>query len=389
VTLPLLMETRRARRPPGKLAALLLLAAAAACGAPSTVAGHSPSPVASSSSAGASASASASASPAASAPPASPTPVAVTASYGVLVGQQSGATYTVSLVGIDGKVVTSAQASTPAAVTCANTAAAVLPLPVSTSNTRLYFMDGQGVVRFLSPDGDTGRATTVPIGAARRSMFTVSPDDRRIAVIVDDFTSGGAATRLYVEDLNGGGNHVDVFSESGSYTLWPIGWHGANNLVVAKVPACTQGGGPGCCGPQELHVIDPATAVRRFTIGSSTCIIAGAPSPAGAVCETSTQASVLSWTATGISSFGVQGYSPGFISPDGKLVAIAPYSSASTLLYPTNAAVNLIACGWIDSTHLLSGGDVQRQPSVANVTDGQVVPVAAQGECGGRIPGGL
>jgi len=307
----------------------------------------------------------------------------------VLVGQQSGATYTVSLVGIDGKVVTSAQASTPAAVTCANAAAGVVPLPVSTSNSRLYFMDGQGVVRFLSPDGDTGRATTVPIGAARRSMFTVSPDDQRIAVIVDDFNSTGAATRLYVEDLNGGGNHVDLFSESGAYTLWPIGWHGTNNLVVAKVPACTQGGGPGCCGPQELHVIDPATAVRRFTIGGPTCIMAGAPSPAGAVCATSTQASVLSWTATPISSFAVQGYTPAFISPDGKLVAIAAYSSTSTLLYPTNAAVSLTACSWIDSTHLLSGGDVQHQPSVADVTDGEVFPVAAQGDCGGRIPGGL
>jgi len=315
--------------------------------------------------------------------------VAVTAAYGVLVGQQSGATYTVSLVGIDGKVVTSAQASTPAAVTCGNAAAGVVALPVSTSNSRLYFMDGQGVVRFLSPDGDTGRATTVPIGAARRSMFTVSPDDQRIAVIVDDFNATGAATRLYVEDLNGGGNHVDLFSESGAYTLWPIGWHGANNLVVAKVPACTQGGGPGCCGPQELHVIDPATAVRRFTIGGSTCIIAGAPSPAGAVCDTNTQASVLSWTATTISSFGVQGYTPAFISPGGKLVGIVSYSSGSTLLYPANAAVSLIACGWIDETHLLSGGDVQHQPSVANVADGQVVPVAAQGDCGGRIPGGL
>ncbi|MGA8924303.1 MAG: hypothetical protein WB682_14290 [Candidatus Dormiibacterota bacterium] len=315
--------------------------------------------------------------------------MAVTGAYGVLVGQQIAATYTVSVIGVDGKVVASAQASTPAAVTCANAAAGVVPLPVSTSNSRLYFMDGQGVVRFLSPNGDTGRATTVPIGTARRSMFAISPDDQRIAVVVDDFNSTGAATRLYVEDLNGGGNHVDLFSESGAYTLWPIGWHGTNNLVVAKVPACTQGAGLGCCGPQELHVIDPATAVRRFTIGGSTCIIAGAPSPAGAVCDTNTQASVLSWTATPIGSFAVQGYTPAFISPDGKLVAIAAYSAASTLLYPTNAAVNLTACNWIDNTHLLSGGDVQHQPSVGNVTDGQVVPVAAQGDCGGRIPGGL
>ncbi|HSP09693.1 MAG TPA: hypothetical protein VLU92_08885 [Candidatus Dormibacteraeota bacterium] len=314
--------------------------------------------------------------------------MAVTAAYGVLVGQQNGATYTVSLIGIDGKVVASAQASTPAAVTCANAAAGVVAPPVSTSNSRLYFMDGQGVVRFLSPNGDTGRATSVPIGAARRSMFTVSPDDRRIAVVVDDFNSTGAATRLYVEELNGGGNHVDLFSESGAYTLWPIGWHGVNNLVVAKVPACTQGGGPGCCGPQELHVIDPATAVRRFTIGGAACVVAGAPSPAGAVCDSSTQGNVLTWTATTTSSFPLQSYTPAYLSPDGKLVAIASYT-APTVLYPSNVAVSLEACGWIDDTHLMSGGDVQHQPSVGNITTGQVVPVAAQGDCGGRIPGGL
>jgi hypothetical protein len=306
----------------------------------------------------------------------------------VLVGQQIAATYSVSLIGVNGKVVASAEASTPAAVTCANAAAGVVPLPVSSSNSRLYFMDGQGVVRFLSPDGDTGRATTVPIGAARRSMFAVSPDDQRIAVVVDDFNSTGAATRLYVEDLNGGGNHVELYSESGAFTLWPIGWHGPN-LVVAKTPACTQGGGPGCCGPQEFHVIDAATAVRRSIMGSSTCIIAGAPSPAGAVCDTSTQATVLSWTGASKGSFAVQGYTPAYLSPDGNLVAIVAYSTASTLLYPTNSAVNVAACSWIDNTHLLSSGDLQHQPSVGDVTNGQVVPVAAQGDCGGRIPGGL
>ena len=63
-------------------------------------------------------------------------------------------------------------------------AAALVPPPVSMSNTRVYYMDAQGVVRYLAPNGDAGRATTVPIGPARRAMFAVSPDDQRIAVIV-------------------------------------------------------------------------------------------------------------------------------------------------------------------------------------------------------------
>ena len=135
-------------------------------------------------------------------------------------------------------------------------------------------------------------------------MFAVSPDDQRIAVIVNDYTTSGASTRLYVEDLNGGGSHLDIYNRTGARTLWPIGWHGINNLVVAVVPSCTQGGGPFCCGIQELHVIDPASATRRFTIGDLTaCPIVGPASPAGDICWDGAQSKVLNWTAGTVRSF--------------------------------------------------------------------------------------
>jgi hypothetical protein len=312
----------------------------------------------------------------------------VTSAYGVLVSALSNANYTVSLVGIDGRVVGSAQTTTPGSVTCANSAAALVALPVSISNTRVYYMDAQGVVRYLAPNGDAGRATTVPIGPARRAMFAVSPDDQRIAVIVDDFDATGAATSLYVEDLNGGGHHKQLYTQTGAYTLWPTGWHGTDNLVLAKVPACTQGGGPGCCGPQEFHVVDPASAVRRFTVGDSSCKLAGAASPAGVVCETDVQANVLSWTGTTTRSFSIQGPTPANLSPNGSLVAIAP--SGDTVIQETSRTLaGMQACGWIDDTHVLSGGDAQHQPRVGDVTNGNAVAVAAQGDCAGRLPGGL
>ncbi|HYM66762.1 MAG TPA: hypothetical protein VEW68_05685 [Patescibacteria group bacterium] len=311
----------------------------------------------------------------------------------MLVTPLSAANYTVSIVGIDGRVVASAQATSPAAVSCGGTAAAVVPLPVSTSNSRVYFMDASGAVRFLSPDGTTGQATTVSLGAARRSVFSVSPDDQRIAVTVLDFTTTGASTQLYVEDLKGGGNRVAPFSETGSFSAWPVGWHGTNNLVVAKVPACTQGGGPLCCGPQELHVVDPATATRRFTLGGPTCVVGGPASPAGAVCEsgTFTAANVLSWTAITQRSFVISGPTPAYLSPDGSLVAITDLGSGTTLVNgPTqHPQLAMQTCGWIDATHVLAGGDTQQQPRVGDLTTGTIVPVAAQGDCGGRIPGGL
>src|SRR5882672_5277424 len=82
-------------------ALLLALAAGAACGGgTNSAASHTPSPV--------------QASPAASgsAPPTSPTssspaPQPVTGAYGLLVGGQGAGSYTVSLVGVDGRVAAS------------------------------------------------------------------------------------------------------------------------------------------------------------------------------------------------------------------------------------------------------------------------------------------
>jgi len=321
-------------------------------------------------------------------PAASPGPL--TGAFAVLATATSADTYTVTMVSSDGKVVGSAQPSSPTAVTCGDAAAAIVPLPVSTSDDRAYFMDAQGVIRFLTVQGETGRATTVPTGGGRRSMFAVSPDDQRIAVVVSDFTSSGVTLKIYVEDLNGGSNHLDIYGTTDVYTLWPLGWHGPNNLVLAVVPACTQGGGPFCCGPRELHVVDPVTALRHFAIGGPKCVIAGTPSPAGAVCEESTtyaQASVLDWTATNLRSFQIPGPEWAYLSPDGRVVALV--SGTNTTFQPAGKTLSMQTCGWIDSTHVIAGGDGSQQPRIGDTTTGKIAPVAAKGTCAGRLPGGL
>src|SRR6266436_8143975 len=276
-------------------------------------------------------------------------PAPLTGAFAVLATSTSADSYTVSIIAASGKVVGSAQASSPTAVTCGDAAAAVLPLPISTSDDRAYYMDAQGVVRFLTVQGESGRATTVPVGGGRRSMFAVSPDDQRIAVIVSDFTSAGAAIRLYVEDLNGGSNHADIYSQSNAFSLWPIGWHGTDNLVVAKVPACTQGGGPFSASSQELHVVDPATAVRRFTLGGPTCVVAGATSPAGVVCEDTSTSLLkqLTWTGGIVKTFPLHNLAPAYLSPDGSSIAVVGVGVTNLFV---GGSQNFAACGWLDST---------------------------------------
>jgi hypothetical protein len=355
----------------------------AACGSSSVAARRSPSP---SSSPAASASASPSASPAESPSP-SPSPSPVVGAYAVLATPTNTDTYTVSLIGTDGSVVASATPSSPTSVTCGDASPADVPVPVSTSDTRAYFLDAQGNVRFLTPNGETGIATRVPSGGNVRSMFAVSPDDQRIAVVKDTYNSSGATTVLYVENLNGGGNHVQIFSETGGFTLWPLGWH-AGGLVVAKVQTCA-GDGPLPSGSIELHVVNPANAARIDTVGGSTCAVGLPPAPGGAVCENPSfsKVNVLDWSGATRSSLSIQGPTPAYLSPDGTEVALVVDNQ--TTFAGAKQTLDLVACGWIDGTHVIAGGDSESQPRVGEVTTGNIVPVAAQGLCAGRIPGGL
>lgn len=78
---------------------------------------------------------------------------------------------------------------------------------VSISNSRVYYLDGNADVRSLGPDGSTALATHLPGSASVSVGFAISPDDRRIAVSVIEYTDSFQAPvklRMYVEDLVGG-----------------------------------------------------------------------------------------------------------------------------------------------------------------------------------------
>jgi hypothetical protein len=107
------------------------------------------------------------------------------------------------------------------------------------------------------------------------------------------------------------------------------------------------------------------------------------------VCENNAfdTATVYGWTATQTNGFPIGGPSLAYLSPSGQSVAVI--SGSTTTIYKSNTTFGFQACGWIDDTHVFSGGDAQQQPRVGDVSNSNTVPVAAQGDCGGRIPGGL
>lgn len=338
---------------------------------------------------------------------ASPHPIThPSGAYGVLTNWLSIDNYSVYLVATDGAVVATARATMPAIVNCTsggNSATPYLPPAVSASNTRAYFMDASGDVRALSPDGSVSSTPVIrlPIGSRRWSFFSVSPDDTEMAVAVVDYGSTAATTSLYIDQLRPGGSQVLTYTQTDSYTLWPVGWH-AGELVLAKFPAC-----PGAFGPTywalELHVVDPATAVRKLTIGGPSCVLAGPPSPAGAVCIGGQgDAYVANWTGAQRDAGPASKPNPIYISPGGTLLASALGTSTNVVSggvviggLNTTVTLNLNMCAWVDDTHVIAAGGPgaaggpPQQPRIGDVTTGNTAPVYAEGLCAGRIPGAL
>lgn len=376
-----------------------LVVLAAACGGAAPAAAHTPQPTVS----GAAATASASAQPATS-PSASPAPL--TGAYGLLISAG-----TLQLVKPDGGVAANVPIATSTVQYCSSQHdGAVLAPPVSASDDQVYFRDGDTKIRMVVPPASAVDVTTVPGGANTVSFFSVSPDDQRIAVLVESLS--GATTiglRLYVEDLRGGGHHLDIFTATtpkgkGGTTLWPMGWH-QGALVLAVVTACTFE--PAGLTPAEWHMSNATTARRITTIRASSCTLSYFPSAAGVGCIQGSGATTLyDWTGKVVAGTGPPtpetGYTLTGVSPAGQsaffaagsgIGAPAPVTQILQLGPGPYATVQgHSACLWIDEDHLLAPDAViqfpAETPGNVRVTAG-VTALAQSGVCAGRFPGGL
>jgi hypothetical protein len=253
--------------------------------------------------------------------------------------------------------------------------------------------------------------TTVPGGPTQVSFFSVSPDDQRIAVVVEDISAATTISlRLYVEDLVGHGHHADIFTttqpkgKTGT-TLWPMGWHGGA-LVLAVVIACTFE--PAGLSPSSWHVSNAATAARMATINASGCTLSFWPSPAGVGCVnySSDATTLYDWAGKVISATGPGATGSNFtqsgLSPAGNSIFFATGAGIGAPA-PATGIVQLgpgpyatvqghMACSWIDEDHLLAPDGVVQFPAETpgnHVVSTTFKPLAPAGVCAGRFPGGL
>jgi len=323
--------------------------------------------------------------------------------YGLLISQpDNGSPSKLELVDPKGCVQATAQVAPASAHACSSGMASVLAPPVSASYTSVYFRDGDTKIRSITLSGQTADVTTVPGGPNVVSSFSVSPDDKRIAVVVEDFSALPAiGLQLYVEDLVGGGHHTVTFtttldtSKAGGANLWPLGWH-QKSLVLLVVPACSF---QQVQNPIAWHVVDADTGVRQFSVGTSTCIPGWWPSAYAFTCfdYTKKQTNFYDWSGvlggTLATADGSPAEGPGAVALAMARPASIGNTTPTTDIYyasgpdgPSKPVTvqGAAACLWIDSQALLAPAAV-----ISLGRSLAIVPQTPGSRCAGRFPGGL
>ena len=329
-------------------------------------------------------------------------PRPVTAPYGVVVTGLFGSalqspTYTVALIGADGR--------TAASATAARVRIGPEISTVSASLSRLYFLDGPTRLRYLTPDGMTATVRDLKAGDGERIAFAVSPDDLRIAVAVIDVAAPTISVRLYVEDLGGGG-HRDLLS-SQSRVMWPVGWRGVQVVLGTREDRC-----PVCDTfyfPSGYVVLDPSTGstVVEVCTGGTPNDLTRNATAAGVLCVKNrgpqngfkVDTVVVGWDGSERvvpMSCWAQG---GALSPNGELIADIEYRpcmeghlrildrggrSAAPPGFPEEGRPG----GWIDDRHLVYRATNDRL-MVVDIGTAKVTPVEAEGTFVANLPPNL
>jgi len=339
---------------------------------------------------------------------ASATPAAgpLTGTYGLLLSAG-----TLQLIKPDATAAATVSIAPPSVQFCSSAHdGALLAPPVSATTDQVYFRDGDTKIRMVIPPGSAADVTTVPGGPTTVSFFSVSPDDQRIAVLVEDLSGASSiGERLYVEDLHGGGHHADIYTATvtkgatGS-TLWPMGWHNGA-LVLAVMTACTFQ--PAGLTPSEWHVAGASNASRLATIRATSCTLSYWPSSGGVGCtDANGVTTIYDWTGkvssvTGPGATG-SGYSLSSVSPAGQSIlfetgaGVGAPSPATGIVQlgpgPYATVPGHSACSWIDEDHLLAPDAVIQFPAETpgnHQVTAAVTALSASGVCAGRFPGGL
>jgi hypothetical protein len=213
-------------------------------------------------------------------PPATGHAVVVTGD-GLAGGHTVGATYSVTLMGGSGPDrVVSAQgwsyAPTFNAAVAAGRDIPVWPSPlprVSASSDRVYYIDGDTTLRWVTSDNRHGTVPlSLPGNAHTQVTVAVSPDDSRVAIGTVTYTVDARGyddypiqVRVRLQGISTGTSaHLfdyTVGRPGRPYVEWPVGWIHDNLVVGLAIPAIFQGQ-DGAVSPVDELLVDASTGKR-------------------------------------------------------------------------------------------------------------------------------
>jgi hypothetical protein len=330
---------------------------------------------------------------------------------GSTVGSTGGA-YTVNLVDTSGHVVATAPAAAGRTVIRVggpyDNAPEIRMPAVSASRTRVYYLDGDATVRFVTPTGEQGVIGLIPGSRTAEAGFAVSPDDLRTAISVIDYhanpltnyASDPPRVHLYVQDLSGA-NRMEIFTSATNY-VWPVGWR-PQGLVLAAGPSAAQ---DGAANPYDAfagyHIVNPKTADRLSTVCGPPNYATGFLQPSGSICRDGNP---------GVNGAGVwlESWEGRRFPIDSICLTVAPHGSIACggggPLSPTGTIYVLKRdgsrrptsvqgwgpLGWIDDDHLVFSTTGQSTGiRILDIGSGAVAEVPATFfEYAGSLPGGL
>lgn len=311
-----------------------------------------------------------------------------------MVLRTSGARYVVQLVGFNGaagpavepvarssKTYIFSTPCPPAGSSCIDSSNGVDAKPeTSISLTHVYFLDGETQINALAMDGTVSTIKDIAAPPNSDVLFSVSPDDSRMAVSILTFATtfqpaGPFTERMYVEDLTTTTNRVALYSSS-KRGEWPVGWHAGKLVVGIGNPDPYDLENP--YGVTGYEVMDPGTGrtlakldcSQGLVVSAGTaCLTGGCTVSTSTICVP-TQLFHERWDGTkqpiplpgGVGQNIVSGWRDTELSPDGSRVAaelVTDPATSSTetavieggsIVFTTERGVPL---GWLDENHLL------------------------------------
>lgn len=297
---------------------------------------------------------------------------------------------TVVMAGLDGRARATATFA-PMPVPTIGCIGAIIPQSAHVANGKVFFADGNGVVRSLAIDGTVAVAATFPLISAQRQMlsFAVSPDGTSILGTIYTLPSGlsycnGAASGTFNFDAyksTVGGAAQLVYHDSWSSprdVLALTGWDSVGPIGTYPTVWATQGGGPGSTLGVKVRV-DVGTVKAGAVLSDDTCLVWDSIASGSFVCtrdsvitgggtanqKVNQQVSVRSADGTELWHSTVTGqnspFGP-FLSADGQHLMICcndlNLSDSHELLVgrdgsQVNLAAGFGASGWLDGTTMV------------------------------------